>query len=91
MYCYVCAARNQARADLENHRPVLVNQKDLKILSDQRNKVRPYKTIKKGEPPVRKRFNIAPKTTKPRQEELMMHSILRLDNEHEPITPKEQQ
>ena len=44
---------------------MLVNQKDLKIISDQQNKVRHYKTIKKGVPPVRKSFNIAPKTTRP--------------------------
>ena len=72
---------NQARIDLENRRPLLVNQRDLKIISDQQNKVRPYKTIKKGVPAVRKSFNIAPKTTKPMQVEQMMHSILRLDNE----------
>ena len=60
---------NQARADLENHRLVLVNQKDLKILSDQQNKVRPYKTIKKGVPPLRKNFNIASNPTKPMQVE----------------------
>ena len=29
---------NQARVDLENRRPLLVNQKDLKILSDRQNK-----------------------------------------------------
>ena len=81
---------NQARADLENHRLVLVNQKDLKILSDQQNKVRPYKTIKKGVPPLRKNFNIAPNPTKPMQVEQMMHFILRPGNEHEPVPPKEQ-
>ena len=81
---------NQARADLENHRLVLVNQKDLKILSDQQNKVRPYKTIKKGVPPLRKNFNIASNPTKPMQVEQMMHFILRPGNEHEPIPPKEQ-
>ena len=71
---------NQARVDLENHRRVLVNQKDLKIILDQRIKVRPYKIIKKGVPPVRKSFNIAPKTTKPMQVSQMIHYILRLDN-----------
>ena len=30
---------NQARVDLENRLPVLVSQKDLKILSDQQNTV----------------------------------------------------
>ena len=44
---------NQARVDSENHCPVLVNQNDLKILSDQQSKVLTYKTIKKGVPPVR--------------------------------------
>ena len=81
---------NQAPADLENHRLVWVNQKDLKILSDQQNKVRPYKTIKKGVPPLRKNFNIAPNPTKPMQVEQMMHFILRPGNEHEPVPPKEQ-
>ena len=80
---------NQAQVDLENCCPVLVNWKDLKILSDQQNKVRPFKTIKKAVSLVRKSFNIAPKTTKPMQLEQMRHSILWLDNEHEPITPKE--
>ena len=79
---------NQARIDLKKRPPVLVNQKDLKTLSDQQNKNQPYKTIKKGVPPVRKSFNIAPKTTKPMQAEQIMHSILRLDNEHEPISPE---
>ena len=62
---------NQAWFDLENHRPALVNQKDLKIISDQQDKVRPYKTIKKGVPPVRKSFKflVLPKTTKPMQVE----------------------
>ena len=79
---------NQAQVDLENCCSVLVNWKDLKILSDQQNKVRPFKTIKKDVSLVRKSFNIAPKTTKPMQLEQMRHSILWLDNEHEPITPK---
>ena len=81
---------NEARVDLENHRPMLVNQKDLKTIIDQKNKVRPYKTIKKGVPPVRKSFSVAPKTIKPMEVEQMMHSILRLDNEYELIAPKEQ-
>ena len=81
---------NQARVYLEICCPVLVNQKDLKIISDQQNKVRPYETIKAGVPPVRKSFNIAPKTTKPMQVEQMKHSTLRLDNEHKPIPSKEQ-
>ena len=68
--------KNQAQVNLEKLCPVLVNQKDLKILPDQQNKVRPYKTIKKGVPPVRKSFNVAPETTKPMQVEQMMHSIL---------------
>ena len=83
-------SENQEWVDLENLRPVLASQKDLKVLSDQQSKVRPYKTIKKGVSPVRKSFNIAPKPTKSMQVEQMMHSILRLDNEHEPIHPKEQ-
>ena len=41
-------------------------------------------------PPVRKSFDIAPKTNKPMQVEQMIHSILRLDNEHKPIPPKEE-
>ena len=44
---------------------MLVNQKDQKIISDQPNRIWHYKTIKKGVPPVRKGFNIAPKTTRP--------------------------
>ena len=81
---------NETRVDLENHHPMLVNQKDLKAIIDQKNKVRPYKTIKKGVPPVRKSFSVAPKTIKPMEVEQMMHSILRLDNEYELIAPKEQ-
>ena len=50
---------------IKRGRTMLVNQKDLKIISDQQNKVWHYKTIKKGVPPVMKTFNIAPKTTRP--------------------------
>ena len=86
----VMFVQNQAWVDLENRRPVLANQKNLKVLSDQQNKVRPYKTIKKGVSPVKKSFSIVPKTTKSMQVEQMMHSILRLGNEHKHIPPKEQ-
>ena len=87
-YCYVGAAR-KSRAHFENHHPVLVNQKDLKILSDQENKVQPAKTIKKGVPLVWKSFNRVPETTKPMQVEQIIHFILQIDKEYEPISPEE--
>ena len=59
-------------------RPVLATHNDLKVVADDLNKIRPYKTFIKGVSPIRKEFDTSPPTTFSIRKEEMLHTLARV-------------
>ncbi len=73
-----------------NDRPVLATHHDLRVVVDDLNKVRPYKTIKKGVSLIRKEFDTSLSTTISIRTEEMMHTLARIDSNLDNIDAVEQ-
>ena len=67
-------------------RAELVKGNQLKDVVDELNKITPYKTVKKGIPPIRKPFPIDPTSTDIIGSYEMIHTLCRMDNKYEDET-----
>lgn len=70
--------REELQTLCHSERPVLATHNDLKVVADESNKVRPYRTIRKGVPPIRKEFDTSPSTKVSIRKEEMMHTFARI-------------
>ena len=71
-------------------RPVLATHNDLKVVADDLNKIRPYKTFIKGVSPIRKEFDTSPSTTFSIRKEEMLHTLARVGRNFNNIDVVEQ-
>ena len=70
--------------------PKLIMPKGLSSTVENLNKVHPYKTTKSGDPSVRKEFPIRPSNTNEIRAEQFIHSMVRINEDGENITPDDQ-
>eukprot|EP00112_Aurelia_sp_Birch-Aquarium-sp1_P018096 Seg4270.2 transcript_id=Seg4270.2/GoldUCD/mRNA.D3Y31 product="hypothetical protein" protein_id=Seg4270.2/GoldUCD/D3Y31 len=82
--------REELQTSCHSDRPVLATHNDLRAVADDLNKVRPYKTIRKGVSPIRNEFDTSPSTTVSIRKEEMMHTCARIDHNFNSIDAAEQ-
>ena len=68
----------------------LITPKGLRSTTDSLNNVQPYKTLKSGNPFVRKEFSTKPSNTNEMPTEQFIHSMVRIDQNGEYIKPDDQ-
>ena len=64
----------------EDHSPLqLVKSDDLKNTSTEQHKIHPYKTVKRGQPALRKEIDISLQTSNEQRKRGVMHALTRID------------
>lgn len=64
----------------EDHSPLqLVKSDDLKNTSTEQHKIHPYKTVKRGQPALRKEVDISLQTSNEQRKRGVMHALTRID------------
>lgn len=68
----------------------LVSSSELKQLSDRRNEINPYRTMRPGLPPIREQINTDEIGLGKQRNRMMIHTILRLDETLDCVEPSDQ-